>query len=96
MLLGHDNEDEQPRKIQKLKDDDYFYMSEANRQNYERCRAQLNAHLQGEIDRITAITTMKMENEAAKTGYAQQEVRDAYGANVSPYSHGSGSQGYCF
>ena len=82
--------------MQNLEGDDYFHMSETNRQHYERVRAQLNAHLQGEIDRITAITTMKMENEAAKTGYAQQEVRDAYGAKISPCSHGSGSQGYCF
>lgn len=71
-------------------------MSEANRQHYEGCRSQLNAHLQGGIDRITAITTVKMENEAAKTGYPQQEVRDAYGANVSLCSHGSGSQRHVF
>ena len=52
-----------------------------NRQHYDRLKARWDANLQEEIARINAITTMKMENEAAKTGYAQQEVGDAYGVS---------------
>ncbi|KAL2052615.1 hypothetical protein ABVK25_007175 [Lepraria finkii] len=70
------------RTVQNLRDDDHYHLSGRNRQHYNRFKAQWDANLHEEIARINAITTMKMENEAAKTGYAQQEVGDAYGRKI--------------
>lgn len=69
------------RTAQNLRDDDHYHLSGRNRQHYDRFKAPWDANLQEEIARINAITTMKMENEAAKTGYAQQEVGVAYGVS---------------
>jgi hypothetical protein len=70
------------RTAQNLEDDDHWHLSGPNREHYLRFKAGYDAHLQRKIDLITTNNTRRMENEAAKTGFAQQTVRDAYG--VSP------------
>lgn len=70
------------RTARNLEDDDHWHLGGPNYEHYLRFKAGYDAHLQRKIDLITTINTQKMENEAAKTGFAQQTVRDAYG--VSP------------
>ena len=49
--------------------------------------AQLNQRLQLDFARIDTITTMKMKNGMNKTGYAQMEVKDAYGRKAKEVLH---------
>ncbi|KAL2036952.1 hypothetical protein N7G274_010237 [Stereocaulon virgatum] len=69
------------RTAQNLEDDDHWHLSGPNHEHYRRFKAGYDAHLQRKIDLITATNTQKMENEAAKTGFAQQTVRNAYGVS---------------